>query len=357
MKAFVTGSTGLLGSNLVNLLLDQGHEVMALARSPQKAREVLGESPRLTVLKGDMEDVAAFAGHLRGQEVLFHVAAYFRDYFGSGDHWPMLEKINVNGTMQLLDQAEAAGIRKVIYVSSSGVIGTDAAGTDAAGTESGGVVNEDTPPGKMQQSNLYFKSKVIAEQRLLEWLKTHSLPVVQILPTWIWGPGDAAPTAAGQLVLDFLNRKLPGIVEGSSTIVDARDVAQAMIAAVDTGRSGERYLIANQRVTLAEILRGLEKVSGVPGPRTYIPFRLALLVAFFSETAARLRGTTTLITIEGIRTLQDHADYSADKARRELGHRPRPLEETLRDSVNWYLLHQLEKIANPSVQKPVRVMA
>ena len=69
------------------------------------------------------------AGHLRGQEVLFHVAAYFRDYYGNGDHWPMLEKINVTGTLQLLDQAEAAGIRKVIYVSSSGVIGTDSGGT------------------------------------------------------------------------------------------------------------------------------------------------------------------------------------------------------------------------------------
>jgi dihydroflavonol-4-reductase len=336
MKAFVTGSTGLLGSNLVKQLLEQEHEVIALARSPEKARKQLGTSPRLTVVKGDIEDNSTFADAMRGCDVLFHTAAYFREYFGRGDHWAMLKRINVDGTIDLLTRAEQLGVKKTIYVSSSGVIDSHADGT----------VDESTPPGPLQESNLYMKSKVLAEQHLLDWLKTHHMPVVQILPTWIWGPGDAAPTSAGQLVVDFLNRKLPGVVEGRMNVVDARDVAQSMIAAVETGRSGERYIISNRSITLAEIMKMLEAASGVPSPRMFIPYRMALVVATLSEAMARLRGTETLITVQGIRTLQDRSVLSAAKARRELGMTVRPMEETIRDAVAWYRANQPEKVAN-----------
>ena len=345
MKAFVTGSTGLLGSNLVRQLLEQGHDVVALARSPQKAQQQLGTLARLSVVKGDIEDLAGFAEHLRGCDVLFHTAAYFRDYYGRGDHWPMLEKINVTGTIQLLNAAERAGVTKTIYVSSSGVIGTEGVGT----------VDESTPPGKLQQTNLYFKSKVQAEHQLLAWLKTHHMPVVQILPTWIWGPGDAAPTAAGQLTLDFLNGKLPGIIEGRITIVDVRDVAQAMINAVKLGRNGERYIIANKQAALEEILLTLEKVSGVPAPNMRIPYRMALVVAYASEAMAQLRGTDTVITVVGIRTLQDRSTFSTAKAERELGITLRQLEDTLRDEVAWYRANQPEKLTNTAARlKPIQ---
>lgn len=337
MKAFVTGGTGLLGSNLVGALLAQGHEVTVLARSEKKARAMLGSAPRLRVVKGDMEDVPGFAGAMSGHDVLFHAAAYFREYYGNGDHWATLEKINVAGTIDVLTRAEAAGVTKAIYVSSSGVI-------DAAVN---GVVDESTPPGALQQTNLYFKSKVLAEQRLLEWLRAHSLPVVQILPTWMWGPGDAAPTAAGRLALEFLNQKLPGVVAGRINVVDARDVAQAMIGAVEHGRSGERYIVSNRPLTLADIMAGLERASGVPAPRMHIPYGAAVLVARASETMARLRGTDTLMTVDGIRTLQDRGTYSAAKAARELGATFRPFDDTLRDTVAWYRQHQPEKITNP----------
>jgi dihydroflavonol-4-reductase len=293
-----------------------------------------------------MEDVAAFAGTMQGSDVLFHTAAYFRDYFGRGDHWPMLEKVNVTGTIDLLTRAEQLGVKKVIYVSSSGVIGTQA----------GGTVDESSPPGPLQQTNLYFKSKVIAEQRLLAWLQGHTLPVVQILPGWIWGPGDAAPTAAGQLALDFVNRKLPAVIEGRVNIVDARDVAQVMIAAVERGHNGERYIISNRLMTLAEVMKTLAQVSGVAAPRGYIPYRMALLMAHASEALARLRGSNTLITVEGVRTLQDRATLSSARAVRELGATFRPVEDTLRDTVAWYRTNQPEKISNP-MTKPMMAKA
>src|SRR5690349_9143977 len=100
MKAFVTGSTGLLGVNLVRLLRERGHEVRALVRSPEKARRLLGDTGA-QVVAGDLEDVDAFAPALGGCDVVFHTAAYFREYFGPGDHWPALERLNVHATLQL----------------------------------------------------------------------------------------------------------------------------------------------------------------------------------------------------------------------------------------------------------------
>ncbi|PZD70339.1 3 beta-hydroxysteroid dehydrogenase/Delta 5--_4-isomerase [Acaryochloris thomasi RCC1774] len=116
MKAFVTGSTGLLGSNLVACLLRQGYEVQALVRSIEKGQRVLGNHSYLQFVQGDMRAVANFASHLQDCDILFHAAAYFREYYGLGDHWPQLEQINIQGTLSLLEAADQAGIQKVIYL-------------------------------------------------------------------------------------------------------------------------------------------------------------------------------------------------------------------------------------------------
>src|SRR6266496_3290506 len=158
-----------------------------------------------------------------GHDVLFHTAAYFREYYQPGDHWAMLEAINVQGTLALLAEAERRGVKKVIYTSSNGVIGARPSGEPS---------DESDPPNARATQNLYMKSKVLAEHAVQAFLAHSTLPVVLILPGWMFGPGDAAPTSSGQIVLDFLNRRLPGIVTVGGDAVDARDVAQAMINAV-----------------------------------------------------------------------------------------------------------------------------
>jgi dihydroflavonol-4-reductase len=339
MKAFVTGSTGLLGSNLTRLLLEQGYEVVALARSPEKARAQLGQSARLSVVRGDIEDNATFVDKLAGCDVLFHCAAYFRESFGSGDHWPKLKRINVDGTIDLLNKAEAAGVKRVIYVSSSATIGHSADGRPG---------DESTPPDANLDGQLYAQSKVLAEQEIAKWLKTHALPVVLILPTWIYGPQDAAPTAAGQLVIDFLNRQLPAIPPGGSAIVDVRDVAQGMINAVERGRSGERYILNNEYQSLVSINALLEKISGVPATKVHLSYPIAVGMAWVMQTLAALQGKDALITVAGIRTMQNGRDTNAAKARRELGFAPRPFADTLRDTVAWFRANQPDKLKGSS---------
>lgn len=326
MRAFVTGSTGLLGNNLVRQLIAQGHRVTGLIRSEAKAQALLGDLD-VAFVRGDMRDVAGFADALRGCDALFHTAAYFREYYQPGDHSASLDEINVRGTLALLAAADARGVRRCVHVSSGGTIGLKPDGSPG---------DEDTPPPPVAATNLYFKSKVDGDAAIRGWRAPQGMVVVEILPGWIWGPGDAAPTSAGQLALDFLAGKVPVIPDGGTCVVDARDVAQAMIAAAEHGRDGEKYIVGGGYATIADVLAGLERASGVRGPRVPLPHALAMVFATASETVARLTGRPLLISREAVRTLHAKLCVNSAKAERELGARFRPLDETLRDVVAWY---------------------
>jgi dihydroflavonol-4-reductase len=327
MKAFVTGATGLLGTNLVRLLREQGHEVRALVRSRDKAEKAFAGLGVETVL-GDMGEVPGFAGALSGCDVLFHTAAYFREYYQPGDHWPDLERINVRATVDLLTEAARRGVRTAVHTSSSGVVGP------GPGGEPG---DESTPPPREAQTNLYFKSKLVAEEAIRSWMPQHpELRVVLLLPGWMFGPEDAGPTGSGKLVLDFLAGKLPGIVDGGTCIVDARDVARAMIAAAERGQQGGRYIVAGQYHSLEEVMKTLESVSAVPAPTRHIPYAIIIAYAWFAELGARFTGRAPTVSLQGVRIMHAKHKLRSDKATRELGATFRPLVETLRDEVEWY---------------------
>ena len=325
MRVFVTGSTGLLGNNLVRALVARGHEVVGLVRSEEKGKRLIGDTGARLVL-GDMRDVGGFAPALDGCEVVFHTAAYFREYYHQGDHAAPLEEINVKGTLALMAESDRRGVRRFVHTSSSGAIGT---------TTDGSPANESTPPGELQRTNLYFRSKVEGDEAIRAWRAARGLEVVEILPGWMWGPGDAGPTAAGQLVMDFLARKIPAVPDGGTCVVDARDVADAMIAAVERGRAGERYIVAGEYREVADMLRALEAATGVAGPRLKLPYVLILAFAFGAEWFGRLTGTDVLVTREAVRVLHERHKLSSMKAMRELGTRFRPLADTVRDAVAW----------------------
>src|SRR4051812_17510642 len=124
MKTFVTGATGLLGSNLVRTLAADGHAVRALVRSRDKGRALLGDLPGVELVEGDLADVDGFAPALAGCEALFHTAAYFREYFGGGDHRAQLQAINVDGSLALMQAARRHGIQRAVDTSAGGIIGT-----------------------------------------------------------------------------------------------------------------------------------------------------------------------------------------------------------------------------------------
>jgi dihydroflavonol-4-reductase len=325
MRAFVTGATGLLGSNLTRQLVQAGHRVTVLARSREKAAQVFAGLD-VDVVVGDLTDVNAFTPLLAGHDTLFHAAAYFREYFQPGDHWSTLKALNIDATMALIRAAEAHGVRRVVHTSSSGTLGK------------GNPATEATPPDELVFSNLYFRSKLEADKQIDAYLAGDGkVEVVRVLPGWLFGPGDSGPTTAGQMIVSLLNRQVPVIIPGFGSVTDARDVADGMIRAAEQAPNGARYLLSHPGVaTFAEIFRLVEELSGVPTPRIQAPRWFAYAYGWASETYGRLSGRPVLATLAGVQTLVDPHPLSPARAVAELGVTFRPLRDTLRDTIAWF---------------------
>lgn len=326
MKVFVTGGTGLLGNNLVRALRARGHQVKVLVRSKKKADALLAGTGAEIVV-GDMRDVQSFASALEGVDAIAHTAAYFREYYAPGDHASALEDINIKGTLSLLAAADARGIRRFVQTSSSGVIGQPDDGSEA---------NEDTPASAAQLENLYFKSKVDGDKRIGAFTPKSSMTIATVMPGWMFGPGDAGPTGAGQLLLDALAGKLPGVPPGGTTLVDARDVANAMVTVLERDVPGERFIVAGRYHTIREVLDAAMEAGGKKRIGFSMPAWFALTIAHMSEAWARITSGTPMVPIEGVRMLLLDFRPSSAKAARELGVTFRPLADTIRDVVVWY---------------------
>lgn len=336
MKAFVTGATGLLGNNLVRTLEAGGHEVVALARNPVKAERVLhGTSVR--VVRGDMERVDGFAQELAGCDAVFHTAAYFREAFEPGFDPHSLDRINVQATMRLLEAADAASVPCFVHVSSGGVVGRNPDGSPG---------NEETRPLPMQAANPYFRSKLMGDAAIAAWRSRSGIAIVEMMPGWIWGPWDAAPTAAGKLFAEFVARRIPANIGGGTSVVDARDVATAMVAAASgtirshTGAAHvEKYVVGGHYLAMREIMDHLHAVTGVRGPRFEVPYALLLAYAHVEEARARWTGAAPLVTPLAVKTMAARIALDSSKAARELGVRFRDVRETFGDSAAWWQQH------------------
>ena len=336
MKAFVTGGTGMLGNNLVRELVGQEHEVRMLVRSEEKAERLLGDLG-VEFVRGDMTDVQGFSRELEGTDVLFHTAAYFRESLSPGDHWPMLERINVANTIRLFVEAESRGVGKIVHTSSN---------TTIRKREDGWISDETDSASAEEALDLYAKSKILGDRAVAEFTETHATPVVTVKPSLMFGPHDAAPTGGGQFVLDFLNRRLPVVLDSGVDVTDARDVAQVMLAAAERGATGESYIAAAHHASQAEIMATLEEVTGIPAPTRQVPTALALAGAWANGRVSALTGRFSSLSVNGIRAITAKKRTSAAKAEQELGATFRPLQETMRDTAAWYLKEQPERVKN-----------
>lgn len=335
-NAFVTGATGLLGNNLVRELVAHGYAVKALVRSRAKGEQQFNDLPSVELVVGDMADTDAFATSLQGCDTVFHTAAFFRDNYKGGSHWEELEKINVAGTQALLHQAYRAGVRRFVHTSSIAVL------DGAPGTSI-----DETCLRAEADADDYYRSKILAERVVLTFLETHpQMHACMVLPGWMWGPGDMGPTSSGQLIKDVINGKLPGLIPGTFSVVDARDVACAQIAAAKHGRRGERYLAAGRNLTMRQLVPVLGRIAGVKTPVRQLPVPALYLLAAVQEVYARITGKPILLSMATLRLLirEEHRTcFNHHKSEQELGLSFRVLEQTVSDTVAWYRKHGVVK--------------
>ncbi len=324
MKALVTGATGFVGGNLVRELLKQGFQVKALVRETSNLGNVEG-LPIETVV-GDLLDRASLDRAVRGCDVLFHVAASYT--FWTRDP-SAVYATNVQGTQHMLEAAGNAGLERIVYTSTESTIGI----TDhALGTEK-------------QQSTLnevfgdYKKSKLLAEQRVLQ-MSEQGLPVTIVNPTMPLGPWDIKPTPTGQVVVDFLNGRMPAYVNTGLNAVDVGDVARGHVLALEKGRIGERYILGNRNITLRELLGLLESITGIRAAKTRIPLWLALGAGYVDEfVEGKLLRKPPRIPVAAAKTARKFRHFDCSKAIGDLGLPQTPIEESLRQAVTWFQKH------------------
>ena len=313
----VTGASGFLGWHVARLLCERGDSVRALVRAGSRVEELDVEC-----VAGDLRDAASLERAVAGCGLVFHVAADYRLW---ARHPEELYRSNVHGTRNLLAAAQRSGVERVVYTSTVGCIGIP----------HGGIGNEDTPVSLQDMVGDYKRSKFLAEQAALEFSRG-GLPVVIVNPTAPIGDHDVKPTPTGKIVADFLSGGMPAFIDTGLNVVDVRDVAAGHLQACERGRTGERYILGSENLTLVEILAKLAKITGRPAPTTRLPYAVAWCAGVCSTAWAGVTGHPPRVPLNGVRMAKKKMWVKHEKARRELGFDPGPAETALARAVEWF---------------------
>ena len=322
MRAFVTGATGFIGGNLVRELLADGCQVRVLARAGSDQRNLNGLP--VEVIEGSLDDTQQLTEQIAGCEVVFHLAAHYSLWARDRDS---IYRVNVTGTKNLLQAARTASVRRFVHTSSVAAIGVPPAGT---------LGTEETQTTLAALVSDYKKSKFLAEAAAREAIN-HGLDVVIVNPSTPIGAYDLKPTPTGEIVLRFLQNRMPAYVHTGLNLIDVADVARGHLLAWRKGRIGERYILGHRNLTLKEMLALLAAITGKPAPRFAVPHLLPLAVAYVDEMMlARYFGKTPQVSFYSVQMSQHAMYYDSAKAVRELGLPQSPIEGALEKAVQWF---------------------
>jgi dihydroflavonol-4-reductase len=313
----VTGASGFIGWHVARLLSERGHRVRALVRPSSKLRELEVEP-----VTGDLRDPESLERAVAGCGLVFHVAADYRLWARDPNE---LYRSNVDGTRNLLEAARKHGVERLVYTSTVGCIGVP----------KGGLGDETVPVTLDEMSGPYKRSKFLAERVALEFAGS-GLPVVVVNPTAPVGDHDVKPTPTGKIVLDFLKDAMPAFIDTGLNLVDVRDTAEAHLAACERGRPGERYIAGCENLTLAEILEKLARLTGKQAPRLKLPYAVAYAAGVVSTGWARMTGQPPRAPLDAVRMAKKKMFVSHEKAQRELGFAPVPVDDALGRAVEWF---------------------
>lgn len=330
VKCFVTGGSGFIGNNLVRELVARGHQVKVLVRPASDLRAL--EGTVFERIEGDLTDRPFLRKAMDGCDWCFHVAAVYALWMR--DYTPM-HVANVAGTRETLEAAAEAGCSRIVHTSTVGCIGLPR-------ERNGQIVpsDENVRTSWSRMTNEYKKSKWRAES-IATSLATKGAPVVIVNPSAPVGPGDVKPTPTGQMIVDFLNRRMPAYVDTGLNWVHVRDVAVGHILAAEKGRIGERYILGNTEGnwTMKQTLRTLAEISGLPAPRLRIPHIIALCYAHLGEMLAWFTGRPPHAPLAGVRMARHKMYFNPAKAIRELGLPQTPPRQAFADAVEWFRAH------------------
>ena len=324
MKVLLTGATGFVGANVARALIGAGHQVRALVRPGSDTKAVDGLD--IERIPGDIRDRESVARAMPGVKAVVHCAALYS--FWERDSRVFYET-NVEGTRNVMEEAVRACVERVVYTSSTAVLGRP----------SSGVADESAEPGQGELTGHYRRSKYMAEKAVMR-LAEEGLPVVVVNPSAPVGPWDVKPTRTGQIVLDFLRGRMFAYMDTGLNLVDVEDVAAGHLMALDKGKCGERYILGNRNMTLRQVLASLSVITGRPAPRIRLAQPLVFAMAYLDQwIEGGLLRHRPFIPLEGIREARRPVWVDCSKAVTELGLPQSPIEGALEKSVKWFRDH------------------
>ena len=318
MKVALTGASGHVGAVLCGQLLSKGWSVKALTRSG----ELPFDSTGLTLVKGDVFDQNALNDLVRDCTYVFHLAAKISI---DGDPDGSVYDTNVNGVKNVVRACLDHGIKRLVHCSSVRAIKSNDRNEE--------LIEKNPSSGKSDLA--YDYSKACGEAEVLKGVE-QGLEAVILNPTSIIGPPDYRPSLVGQSVLDLLNRKITALTKGGFDWVDVRDVCEALISATEKGQNGERYILGGEYRTMVDFAKLVCRTGGVKPPGMTLPTWMVYAALPLEKMRSRLSGKQAVFTSDSLEMLLNGSiRISHEKAKNELDFHPRPLEETVRDLIDW----------------------
>jgi hopanoid-associated sugar epimerase len=317
----VTGGSGFIGRHVVAALAAAGVTVRVLDLAGPDDSDAVD----VEFISGSILDPECVSAAMVGVRRVYHLAGIAKLW--SRDRSD-IERINAVGTATVMRVAAARGVERVVHCSTEALLLAKRRSGEA-------LIDETAQPRLADMPGPYTHSKLVAEQSVFT-AASEGLDALIVNPTVPIGPGDHNLTPPAAMLAMFLNGQSPAYLNCMLNLVDVRDVAAGMLLAADKGRTGERYILGGENVTLLDLLQLLERLSARPMPTRVVPGWLALLAAAGAEWVAdHVTGRAPAATREGVKLALRSGPFDSQKARRELGYVTRPLQDTLNEAVAW----------------------
>jgi dihydroflavonol-4-reductase len=317
----VTGAPGHLGNNLVRLLLEKGEKVRAMVLRGEDLTPLRGLD--VEVVEGDVRDPESLDNAFRGADLVFHLASVISLLPGRTE---LLEQVNVKGARNVAEACLRAGVRRLVYTSSIHALVEPPHGMG---------IDESARLDPLRVSMEYSKTKARGTLEVLDVI-ANGLDGVVVYPSGVIGPNDFKPSEVGHMILDFIRGRLPATIDGGYNFVDVRDVAYGHILAAERGRTGEGYILAGEWISVTDVLREVAAVVGRPVPKLKLSPGTASAVAKALTSLSRMTGKKPLVSMDMIEALLSNSLVTSTKALTELGFAPRPIRQSIRDTVVWF---------------------
>jgi len=326
MNAFITGATGFIGSHLLRRISEEYEKIYLLVRKESLTENIkwIEGKDNISIVKGDLLEPSTFIDYLSRCEHIYHTAGFVGT---NRAHKDLVFKLNYEASVNLLKALEKVKPLKVVYLASIYALGKG---------------EKDKPADETVEYNLenfarkipYMKAKRMADGFAFE-LAEKGMPIVFGFPCYCLGPGDIY-LSSSRFILASMNGFLRFYVDGGINVVDVRDVAEGLFLCMKKGRAGEKYLLGGYNLTFKELFYELYRFTNCR-PYFKIPKGAVKFAGYLAEL---IFGKKSIIDYNSALIMCEYWFYNSDKAKRELGWQVRPLEETLRDSVQWFRINK-----------------